>query len=102
MQYIKLTCLKKLMVLVSLWKVAKEYGKIDGYDDIEVDEVYVDAAAMFLITKPHRFQVIGHQPFGDILSKGRTSWGLGMVPSANIGDHNDYLSLCMVLLGYCR
>lgn len=75
----------------SFWKVAKEYGKIDGYDDIEVDEVYVDAAAMFLITKPHRFKVIvTTNLFGDILSDEGAGLvgGLGMVPSANIGDHN--------------
>lgn len=75
----------------SFWKVAKEYGKINGYETIEVDEVYVDAAAMFMVTKPHRFQVmVTTNLFGDILSDEGAGLvgGLGMVPSANIGDHN--------------
>ncbi|HHX99878.1 MAG TPA: isocitrate/isopropylmalate dehydrogenase family protein, partial [Methanothermobacter sp.] len=75
----------------SFWKVAKEYAKINGYEAIEVDEVYVDAAAMFMVTKPHRFQVmVTTNLFGDILSDEGAGLvgGLGMVPSANIGDHN--------------
>ena len=75
----------------SFWQIAEDYGKIDGYSDIEVDEVYVDAAAMFLVTKPHRFQLmVTTNLFGDILSdEGAGLVGcLGMVPSANIGDHN--------------
>lgn len=75
----------------SFWDVANEYSRLDGYRNIEVDEVYVDAAAMFLITKPHRFQVIvTTNLFGDILSDEGAGLvgGLGMVPSASIGDHN--------------
>ena len=75
----------------SFWKVARDYGNIDGYRDIKVDEVYVDAAAMFLVTKPHRFQVmVTTNLFGDILSDEGAGLvgGLGMVPSANIGDDN--------------
>ncbi len=75
----------------SFWEVAKEYGKLDGYGDIEVDEVYVDAAAMFLVTEPKRFQVmVTTNLFGDILSDEGAGLvgGLGMVPSANIGDYN--------------
>ncbi len=55
------------------------------------DEKYVDAAAMFLITKPQDFDVIvTTNLFGDILSDEGAGLvgGLGMVPSANIGDNN--------------
>lgn len=67
----------------SFFKVAKEYPNVD------VDEKYVDAAAMFLLTRPHEFDVIvTTNLFGDILSDEGAGLvgGLGMVPSANIGD----------------
>jgi len=63
----------------------------DGYPGIEAEEMYVDAAAMFLVTQPHRFQVlVTTNLFGDILSDEAAGLvgGLGMVPSANIGDEN--------------
>ncbi len=67
----------------SFFKVAKEYP------DIISDEKYIDAAAMFLITCPYKFDVIvTTNLFGDILSDEGAGLvgGLGMVPSANIGD----------------
>lgn len=75
----------------AFWKVADEYKVKDDYGDIEVNEVYVDAAAMFLVTNPHRFQImVTTNLFGDILSDEGAGLvgGLGMVPSANIGDDN--------------
>lgn len=75
----------------TFWKVAEKYKKMDCYNDIKADEVYVDAAAMFLITNPHRFQVmVTTNLYGDILSDEGAGLvgGLGMVPSANIGDNN--------------
>jgi len=75
----------------SFWKVAEEYKEKDGYRDIATDELYVDAAAMFLVTDPHRFQVVvTTNLFGDILSDEGAGLvgGLGMAPSANIGDDN--------------
>ncbi len=71
----------------SFWKVANEYKD----SDIDTDEFYVDAAAMFLVTDPHRFQVmVTTNLFGDILSDEGAGLvgGLGMAPSANIGDDN--------------
>ena len=58
---------------------------------MDTDEKYVDAAAMFLITRPQDFEVIvTTNLFGDILSDEGAGLvgGLGMVPSANIGDNN--------------
>ncbi|MDY9922554.1 isocitrate/isopropylmalate dehydrogenase family protein [Methanobacterium sp.] len=75
----------------AFWKVAKEYKDIDASSGIETDEFYVDAAAMFLVTDPHRFQVlVTTNLFGDILSDEGAGLvgGLGMAPSANIGDNN--------------
>jgi isopropylmalate/isohomocitrate dehydrogenase-like protein len=67
----------------SFFKVAKEYPNMVS------DEKYVDAAAMFLLTRPHEFDVIvTTNLFGDILSDEGAGLvgGLGMAPSANIGD----------------
>jgi len=69
----------------SFFKVVKEFPGLDS------DEKYVDAAAMFLITRPHDFDVIvTTNLFGDILSDEGAGLvgGLGMAPSANIGDKN--------------
>jgi homoisocitrate dehydrogenase len=63
--------------------VAKEYP------DIAVDELLVDNAALQLVQKPERFDVlVTTNMFGDILSDIASYWGggLGMATSANIGD----------------
>ncbi len=69
----------------TFYKVAKEYP------DIEVEDRYVDAMAMFMITKPQEFDVIvTTNLFGDILSDEGSGLvgGLGLAPSANIGESN--------------
>jgi len=69
----------------SFFKVSEEFP------DLNSDEKYVDATAMFLITRPHDFDVIvTTNLFGDILSDEGAGLvgGLGMIPSANIGDKN--------------
>lgn len=69
----------------AFYKIAEEYG------DIETDDRYVDAAAMFLITNPHMFDIIvTTNLFGDILSDEGAGLvgGLGITPSANIGENN--------------
>ncbi len=69
----------------SFFRIAKEYP------NMVADEKYVDAAAMFLLTRPHEFDVIvTTNLFGDILSDEGAGLvgGLGMAPSANIGDNN--------------
>ena len=63
--------------------VAKKYSKI------EYSEQYVDACSMNLIRKPEEFDVIvTTNLFGDILSDeaAQVVGGLGMGPSANIGE----------------
>ncbi len=59
------------------------------YEDIEFDEMYVDACAMNLIREPQKFDVIvTTNMFGDILSdeSAQAVGGLGMAPAANIGE----------------
>ena len=67
-----------------LYEVAKDY---EG--EIEVEDLYVDATAMYLITRPESFEVIvTTNLFGDILSDEGAGLvgGLGMIPSGNIGE----------------
>jgi 3-isopropylmalate dehydrogenase len=64
--------------------VAKKYPKI------QYSELYVDAASMNLIRNPEEFDVIvTTNLFGDILSDeaAQIVGGLGMGPSANIGEN---------------
>jgi len=75
----------------AFWDVVQKYSQMDAYSDMEADELYVDAAAMFMVQEPHRFQVmVTTNLFGDILSDEGAGLvgGLGMAPSANIGDEN--------------
>ncbi len=61
------------------------------YPQIAVDEALVDSAALRLATAPNSFDVIvTTNLFGDILSDvaAMHAGGLGLAPSANIGDHH--------------
>ena len=67
-----------------LYEVAEDYK-----DEIDVEDFYVDATAMYLITRPQDFEVIvTTNLFGDILSDEGAGLvgGLGMIPSGNIGE----------------
>jgi homoisocitrate dehydrogenase len=58
------------------------------YPDVKVNEMLVDAAAMWLVKDPGRFDVIvTTNLFGDILSDEAAGLvgGLGVAPSANLG-----------------
>ena len=60
-----------------------------GFPDVEVEEMLVDAAAMWMVREPARFDVIvTTNLFGDILSDLAAGLigGLGMAPSANVGE----------------
>ncbi len=65
------------------------YEIAEKYPEIESNDFYVDATAMYLITNPLDFEVIvTSNLYGDILSDEGAGLvgGLGMIPSANIGD----------------
>lgn len=67
------------------------YEIAEKYPEIESNDFYVDATAMYLITNPLDFEVIvTSNLYGDILSDEGAGLvgGLGMIPSANIGDEN--------------
>jgi 3-isopropylmalate dehydrogenase len=59
------------------------------YPDVEASCVYVDAMALYLLQKPHEFDVlVTENMFGDILSDLAAGLvgGMGMAPSADMGD----------------
>ena len=65
------------------------YEVAERYPEIESEDFYVDATAMYLITQPENFEVIvTTNLFGDILSDEGAGLvgGLGLIPSANIGE----------------
>jgi 3-isopropylmalate dehydrogenase len=68
-------------------KVVYEVGKESP--DVEIDEMYIDAAVMDLVRKPERFDVIvTTNLYGDILSDlaAYVTGSIGLAASANIGD----------------
>jgi 3-isopropylmalate dehydrogenase len=59
------------------------------FPDVEPNAIYVDAAALYLVKDPRRFDVIvTENMFGDILSDLAAGLvgGMGMAPSADLGD----------------
>jgi len=87
----KVTAVHKANVLKKTDGLFKEifYKIAQDYPDMELDDRYVDATAMFFITKPEMFDIIvTTNLFGDILSDEGAGLvgGLGLIPSANIGE----------------
>ncbi len=71
-----------------MWReVVNEVAK--DYPDVELEHIYVDAAAMKLTLNPADFDVIlASNMFGDILSDeaGAITGSLGMLPSASLNE----------------
>lgn len=86
----KVTAVHKANVLKKTDGIFRDnfYSVAEEFKEMESDDKYVDATAMFFITKPHTFDVIvTTNLFGDILSDEGAGLvgGLGLIPSANIG-----------------
>jgi 3-isopropylmalate dehydrogenase len=77
-----------VMATSRLWR--KVVSEVAGeYPNVAVEHVLVDAAAMFLIRDPRRFDVLlTENLFGDILSDeaAMLPGSMGMLPSASIGE----------------
>jgi 3-isopropylmalate dehydrogenase len=86
----KLTSIDKANVLASgrLWR--KTVMRVhEDYSDVELDHVLVDAATMYLMTRPASFDVlVASNMFGDILTDEASilAGSLGMSPSASLGN----------------
>jgi 3-isopropylmalate dehydrogenase len=67
------------------------------HPDVKADRVYVDACSAFLVKRPWDFDVmVTENMFGDILSDLTAGLvgGLGMAPSADIGDRHAMFQPC--------
>jgi methanogen homoisocitrate dehydrogenase len=89
----KVTAVHKANVLKKTDGIFKEtfYKVAENYPNIKLEDLYVDATAMYLITRPQDFDVVvTTNLFGDILSDEGAGLvgGLGLIPSANIGEKN--------------
>jgi 3-isopropylmalate dehydrogenase len=94
----KLTLVHKTNVLTfagSLWKRAVDRVAAE-YPQVAVDYLHVDAATIFFVTDPARFDVIvTDNLFGDILTDlaGAISGGIGLAASGNINPDGTFPSM---------
>jgi 3-isopropylmalate dehydrogenase len=94
----KLTLVHKTNVLVfsgSLWQRTVDAVAAE-YPDVAVDYLHVDAATIFLVTNPSRFDVIvTDNLFGDILTDlaAAISGGIGLAASGNINPDGAFPSM---------
>jgi len=61
------------------------------FPEVATERIYVDAAALYLVQRPHTFDVlVTENLFGDILSDLAAGLvgGMGMAPSADVGDRH--------------
>jgi len=94
----KLTWVAKTNVLVNagaLWqRIVGEVGR--DFPDVAVDYLHVDAATIFFVTDPARFDVIvTDNLFGDILTDlaGAIGGGIGLAASGNINPDGAFPSM---------
>ncbi|ALJ20054.1 3-isopropylmalate dehydrogenase [Microbacterium sp. No. 7] len=94
----KLTYVHKTNVLVhagGIWKRLVDAVSAE-YPDVAVDYLHVDAATIFLVTNPGRFDVIvTDNLFGDILTDlaGAITGGIGLAASGNINPEGAFPSM---------
>lgn len=75
-------------------QIFKEVG--EEYPDVETHSYLVDAAAMFMVKDPKRFQiVVTSNLFGDILTDlgAAISGGMGLAAGANLNPEREYPSM---------
>ncbi len=87
----KVTSIDKSNVLESmvLWRNTVSRIHESEFNDIELEHLYVDNAAMQLIRRPKTFDVmLSGNMFGDIISDeaAQLTGSLGMLPSASVGN----------------
>ena len=84
------TLVDKANVLPSMAFFRKIFDEVAReFPGVQTDRVYVDAMALFLVQRPHTFDVmVTENMFGDILSDLAAGiiGGMGMAPSADIGE----------------
>ena len=92
------TCVDKANVLRSFAFFRKVFDEVAAqYPEVAADHLYVDAAALELIRRPERFDVmVTENLLGDILSDLAAGLvgGMGVAPSADLGDHHAVFQPC--------
>jgi len=92
------TCVDKANVLRSFAFFRKVFDEVAGcYPDVAADHLYVDAAALELVRRPERFDVmVTENLLGDILSDLAAGLigGMGVAPSADLGDQHAVFQPC--------
>jgi 3-isopropylmalate dehydrogenase len=88
----KVTAVDKANILATsrLWRETVQALHTAEYSDVELEFLYVDNAAMQIVTWPKRFDVIVTENlFGDILTDEASviTGSMGLLPSASIGVH---------------
>jgi 3-isopropylmalate dehydrogenase len=94
----RVTCIDKANVFRSFAFFRRIFDEVaTAFPEITADHAYIDATAMFLVRQPEAFDVlVTENMFGDILSDLAAGLvgGLGMAPSADIGDHHAVFQPC--------
>jgi 3-isopropylmalate dehydrogenase len=94
----RVTCVDKANVIPSLAFFRKVFLEVAArYPDLQADCAYVDAVGLRLVRSPWEFDVlVTENMFGDILSDvgAALMGGMGMAPSADIGDHQAVFQPC--------
>ena len=94
----QLTCVDKANVFASMAFFRKIFDEIGvQHRDIDKRYMYVDAAALNMVTQPWNLDVlVTENMFGDILSDlgAGLMGGMGMAPSADIGDDHAVFQPC--------
>jgi 3-isopropylmalate dehydrogenase len=92
------TCVDKANILRSFAFFRKVFDEVAAeFPDVSADHLYVDAAAMELVRRPGRFDVlVTENLLGDILSDLAAALvgGLGVAPSADVGDRHAVFQPC--------
>lgn len=94
----KLTLVHKTNVLVyagGLWSRIVRDVHAD-FPEVEVDYLHIDAATIFMVTEPSRFDVIvTDNLFGDIITDlaGAVGGGIGLAASANLNPSESFPSM---------
>jgi 3-isopropylmalate dehydrogenase len=94
----RLTLVHKTNVLTNaggLWQRAVNAASLE-YPDVAVDYLHVDAATIFLVTNPARFDtIVTDNLFGDILTDlaAAISGGIGLAASGNINPDGAFPSM---------
>lgn len=94
----RVTCVDKANVFAAFAFFRSVFDETAaGYNDLTADHAYVDATALNMVRRPWEYDVmVTENMFGDILSDLAAGLvgGLGMAPSADIGDDHAVFQPC--------